>query len=260
MAQIIPLRPLFERIAAAEKKFNEVIVFVHHYGGNKRSFRRHIEWVNELGFDAITFDLPLSQVTDVRLRALPFDKQLNFGLRYVWAQKIEQVLGAIADKKIIYSFSSPSSAALSVIAKRHAVDITALVCDGGPFVDIAGGIDNYLREFNLHNLKKYADVRRFYSKAIAWLIGVKKYDVEMAVALAELPQNFAICSIRAAKDPLVTVDMIERFFDLHKDNYALTKIDLPLSGHLTGLKDEPEIYKKLVGDFLVGHATLRLSV
>lgn len=250
MAQIIPLTALFERLSAKTKRFAEVIVFVHHYGGHKYSFKRHIQWVNELGYDAVTFNLPLSEIYDIRLRSLPFSNDWAFGLRHVWADKIETVLGHLPEKKIIYSFSSPSAAVLSVLAKRNAIDIKAWICDGGPFIDFSRGIENYLAHKNLFLLNNLPKLRRISARLVSWAMGSDRYGLEMATALSSLPPNLPILSLRAKNDPLVSVDMIEQFFALTDSTLALTKVDLLMSGHLTGFKDEPDFYKKSVGDFL----------
>lgn len=250
MAQIIALNPIFERVSTPVKKFDDVIVFVHHYGGHKFSFKKHIQWVNELGYDAVTFDLPLTKIYDVRLYSLPISKSWSFGLRHVWADKIEEVLGYISEKKIIYSFSSPSASALTAIANRNAVDVTAWVCDGGPFTNFTQGIENLVSHQNPLNLNRFPQLRHTYANFLSLAAGSRHYDKDMGKALSTLPKKFPILSVRALADKLVSVDMIDQFFALSPSTLNLTKINLLNSGHLTGLKDEPDFYKKNISAFL----------
>jgi hypothetical protein len=250
MAQIIPLKPIFERLPAKTRTHGEVIVFVHHYGGHKYSFRRHMSWLNDLGYDVITFDLPLKEVFEIRPGKLPFDRLFKFGLRHVWAEKIETVLGSLSEKKILYSFSSPSASVLQVISARSAIDVNGWICDGGPFFDISGGIENYIREYNLHGLNRFQTLRKYYSKLISQIIQSKKYRADMISALHALPPNFSILSIRAEKDPLVSVDMIDDFFAHTPAGVRVEKLLLKNSGHLTGFRDEPEFYKTHAQQYL----------
>ena len=43
---------------ARERKFRETIVFVHHFGGSKRTVLRHVKMANDLGFDTAIYWTP----------------------------------------------------------------------------------------------------------------------------------------------------------------------------------------------------------
>lgn len=258
MAQLIALEPLFERIPATTKKFHESVVFVHHYGGHRRSFKKQMDFINELGFDVVTFDLPLNRLQDWG-KKIPVNKYWSFGLRHVWADRIESVLGALPEKKFVYSFSSPSAAALMAISRRHAIDISGWICDGGPLSDMVGAIDNLLREGAAddlqHRIFTYPLIRRKFAQAFAVALGLNHYEVDMKNALNSLYQGFPILSFRGMKDPLVLPEMIDRFFNWQKDNLNIEKVELAKTGHLTGMNVETELYGSTLEKFLTQHAT-----
>ena len=51
-----------ELFKSAQKKSETLIFFAHHFQGHKKALRRHIEFVNELGFDAYVFNLSLIHI------------------------------------------------------------------------------------------------------------------------------------------------------------------------------------------------------
>ncbi|MCB0349848.1 MAG: hypothetical protein KDD38_01615, partial [Bdellovibrionales bacterium] len=253
MAKIIALSPIFERVPARNKKYKEVAVFVHHYGGNRHSFKRHMNWLNELGFDCVTFDLPLHSLNEIK-RRLPIGKDWSIGLRHVWADKIEQVLGSLTEDKFVFSFSSTSAAALTAIERRHAIDVKAWICDGGPFADLSLGIDNLIRSQGLFKFKsrllEYSFIRTPFSKICALALGLYKYDIDSQKSLLALPKGFPVISVRGGQDHLVRGDMIDNMFLTAFNHIDLQRVILHSAGHLTGLKDEPENYKYVIGNFL----------
>ncbi|RYZ82360.1 MAG: hypothetical protein EOP06_21835, partial [Proteobacteria bacterium] len=42
---------------ARNKKFSETVLFVPFYGAAQRELARHVKFVNDIGYDAVTFDL-----------------------------------------------------------------------------------------------------------------------------------------------------------------------------------------------------------
>jgi len=259
VANIIALNPNFELRPSANKKFREVIVFVHNYGGDRRSFGRHMDWVNELGFDVVTFDLPLSYLRDIKAR-LPVSKSWDVGLRHVWADKIEEVLGKIPERKIIYSFSFPAVAALVAISRRHAVDVTAWICEGGPFLDVARGVQNVFvnNEGVLPippaltiSLRRWPLLQKYFTRTAQFLLGASKMENDVSSYFKMLPLGFPVLSISSEADRLVTPDMVDQFFISGFRQVDLQRLVLQKSDHLLGLKDEPEIYKHTVGSFLL---------
>ena len=254
MAQIIALSPIFERRPAAVKKFREVVVIVHHYGGDKHSFSRHVDWLNELGYDVITFDLPVRSLSHIA-RSLPFNKNWDFGLRHVWADKIETVLGHLPEEKIIFSFSFSSAAALMAIGQRHAIDVKGWICEGGPFLQVDTGIFNLFSNEDLSPafLKRISNmkIKKYFAKFAAAAIGGFGYEKNGKSQLNYLPENFPILSIRSEKDELVKPQMIDQFFNGRSQNQNFAKLELSHAGHLLGLKQEPDIYKNRVQEFLM---------
>lgn len=258
MAKILALDPIFERISAPIKKYKEVAIFVHHYGGHRHSFKHHMNWLGELGFDCVTFDLPIHNLSELRHR-LPLSKEWSFGLHHVWADKIEQVLGSLVENKFIFSFSAASAAALIAIEKRHAIDVTAWICDGGPFSNLSLGVDNLIRSGGLlkinPQLLKYNIVRTPLTKICTYLLGLNHFERDIKNALLKLPKGFPIVSIRGGNDHLITEDMIDNLFISAFNHVDLQRVCLHSAGHLSGFKDEPENYKYAVGNFLKLRAT-----
>ena len=59
----------------------ERFVFVHFFGGNQDSMSRHVKMVNQLGFDAVSFDLDFD-VIDI-FAFPPVSSQGHWGLKSV---------------------------------------------------------------------------------------------------------------------------------------------------------------------------------
>lgn len=267
MAKVLALDPLFETVSAKTKRFREVVVFVHHYGGNKFSFSRHIEWLNDLGFDCVTFNLPIRSFAE--LYKPPVSKDWRFGVRHIWADRIEAALGHLPQEKFIFSFSFPSVAALMAIHRRRAIDIKGWVCDGGPFKDVPHGVENLLRDTDsielampFLKLKPLKDLflrrpklRMRFAELSSFAWGLSGYDREVDKMLSELPTGFPVLSIRCDHDKLVTPDMIEKFFANKKSRADVQVLNLKHAAHLMGFREEPELYKEWVHGFLVSKAT-----
>ncbi len=263
---IVKSQPLFERrVASGTKRFKEVVVFVHNYGGNRHTFHRQIEFVNELGFDAVTFDLPATSINE--LSRVPLSREWKFGLRHLWADKIEDVLGAIADEKFIFSFSYGSAAALQAIERRHAIDVKGWICDGGPFTRMSVAIEHFVNEgfFTMplfgrdivanSRLFHYPAFRRTIARVAAVFFGSAQYDDDAARALRSLPIGFPVLSLQAEADTLVQPDMIDELFVSGFGRIDLQKALLPRAHHLTGMKDATELYASYVAGFLRSRAT-----
>lgn len=208
-----------------------------------------MDYLNEKGFDCITFDLPHSQLMDM-VRP-PISKKWKLGARQIWTEKIESVISKVSGPKVIYSFSSPSSAALVALSKNtEKNEIKAWICDGGPFVRPVDGIENLVEEWGISaNRKK---LRRAIAHSLAFLWGSLNYERELKKALKKLPAGFPILSFRAKKDHLVSPDMIDEIFKLHPT--PVRAITLPDSGHLKGFKEDPSVYFRALEDFIDGVA------
>jgi hypothetical protein len=216
---------------------------VHHYGGNKFSFKRQIDYLNDVGFDVFTFDLPTR----------------TFGMRERWINAIAQVFDQVPEKKFVYSFSSPSMATLPAIANRGARDIAGWICDGGPFTHIVAGMSNLVHEgFFGGTPFKNATVQSYYSKilgpVIARLWGGPDFEERMREALLRLPKGFPIISFRATADKLVFPEMIDDFFKL-APGLSVLPVLLERSEHIAGFKDQSERYKTFLLDYFKRYAT-----
>lgn len=241
-------------LKAETKRYQESVVMVHHYGGHKFSFKRQIEYLNSIGLDVHTFDLPFSNVAQIT--KLPTYKQ-GFGIRHKWASSISKVLDQIEGPKFIYSFSSPSAAALEAMAARNFKDILGWICDGGPFVDLHVGITNLVREGHVggqffmsdHWLQKKIreGYTAFLGHILVLLYGSYRYEEEMAKYLRQMPKGFPVMSFRTAADKLVYPEMIDGFFKLGPKEIVPVLIER--APHLAGFKDSPERYKTFLLDF-----------
>lgn len=257
MAEIVPLELNFERLPAKHKRFKEVAVFVHHYGGHRHSFLSTMHWLNELGFDVLTFDLPDRNIS--HLNKFPIGRNWKFGLRHMWADKIEDVLGSIEQDKFVFSYSFPSMATMMAIQRRSAIDVKGWICDGGPFKNIVDGIHKLVNEGMLIEdrtlVLKSPFLRRRLAELAAFVGGALHHDSDADLALLALPKNFPILSIRYTKDNLVSPPDIEAFFEKAKNHISIQSIELKHAGHLLGFKQERELYQQFVSGFLLHYAS-----
>ncbi len=228
---------------APNKRFQETVVFVHHFGGGLRTTLRHMRLVNNLGFDAVRFELQFNKMELSNL--FPITADLKIGARNIWMEQVEAVLNAIPGKKILYSFSMPSLGALGAMANRHAADISGWVTDGGPFLQLMRASNNlFEHEYDVKNPL----LRYLYSGASYFAFG---FGTEVSVPrwLEELPKGFPVLSIRGGKDPLVPCSAINAVFN-QVDHLALEKLFIPDGGHLDGLKKFASVYEPAVKGFL----------
>lgn len=270
---------------AKHKQFIETVVFVHHFGGSKATLLRHSRLLNELGFDTVRFNLSLNQAP---LCTLPVTADFHFGVRYVWKEQIESILNSVSGKKIVYSFSMPSNSAFAAIAERRARDITAWICDGGPFLDLVRST------WNLYKHQYRVNSRLLRGLFTALSMGLYGFGIEreLAAQFASLPRRdthgFPVLSFRGGKDPLVSPSAIDTFFSYRSgpsgrpgrsgrsengvgvpaaqttnrehshheaSSLALRTCLLPDAGHLDGLKRFPDPYTAELLSFLEAHAS-----
>lgn len=227
---------------SSHRKFRETVLLVPFFGGEQKNLKRHVDFLNDSGFDCVTFDLR-DNWTEVAGNFL--SSKLQFGLKHVWADQIEALLNEIPGDKIIFSFSNPSASAIEAIAKRHAADIKGLICDGGPSGQLWHSMLNYFtHETPLPFLPLKAAAA--FATASLWhphFLKVIHQDLE------KFPKGFRVLSIRGWKDPLITPKMIDMIFEPHHQ-IDWQKLSLPEGKHLNGLKDHPELYNGPVAQFL----------
>lgn len=232
-----------ELTPAPQKKFKETVVMVHHFGGNKKTLARHASLFNDLGFDVVRFNLIFNDVKPTK--RLPITGDLRFGVRHLWVDQIESILNSIPGPKIVFSLSMPSNSALEAIARRQAKDITAIICDGGPFLDLGKCIWNlYTHEFSV----KSKILRAAFSSLSLALYGLGAKD-SLKELLQQIPPGFPVLSIRGERDPLVSSNSIDKFF-ASQSHLKIETVSFLDGEHLDGLKRFPEEYTDYVRDFL----------
>ncbi len=234
---------------AEQRRFEETIVFVHHYGGSRKTPKRHMSFVNELGYNAVSFDMSHHH-NETSLTNLPLTKKLKFGWRHVWANEIQSVLNDIPGNKILYSFSSPSSSAFAAICDRSAYDISAWVCDGGPFFDAPISFLKYVLAES-SELSWYLKPAKYAMAVGLW--GTVNYEKEMKELGSLIPRNFPVLSVRGWNDPLVSPRSIDAFFEA-QSNLNLEVLSLPEGRHLDGMRKYPTEYKPRLTRFLKNYS------
>jgi hypothetical protein len=218
-----------------KKPGSALVVFVHFFGGHQRILKRHIQLVNELGYDAFAFNMPAR--LDLSWRLLFSSK---FGLKHLYSRMLDFYLDQIEGRKIVFSFSNPSASAIESIANRlDKNDITALICDSGPS-------GKFMRSaWNLAiQQQKNPYLMIFFS--FFWSL---KFHADIKNQLSLMPVGFPILSIQPIKDPVIPPDHIQSIFKTRM--LAGLKTYQPQeAGHLNALKINPEEYRKHLQDFL----------
>lgn len=227
---------------ASEKKFDVTVLFVPFFGAHNQALQRHCDFVNELGFDCVTFELK------DRFREMPtslVSGDLQFGLKKIWTDQIEKMLNEIPGKKIIFAFSNPSASAIEATVRRNCVDVVGLVCDGGPTGDFLSSLYSYF-EYEQPLQTTFLRAGAALASALVWH---PRFTKVLHEDLIKLPKGFKILSVRGWKDKLITPSQIDKVFEPHS-HLDWQKLSLPQAGHLNGLKDFPEEYKPTVGAYL----------
>jgi fermentation-respiration switch protein FrsA (DUF1100 family) len=228
--------------ASREKKFPELIFFVHFYQGNKRALARHIKAVNGLGYDAFAFNL---RKLDSKF-LIPLTSEGRLGLKHVFAEQIEVLLNMFPQKKIVFAFSNPAASAIEALARRKCYDVTALVCDSGPSARL--GFSALRLGAKYFNEKKYR--RSFLTTALIWSWS-PLFHKDLNLHLSGFPKDFPILSIRGWRDELISPADIDLVFEPHKQ-LRWIKLSLPEARHLDGLKNYSKEYLSGLKSFLEG--------
>lgn len=233
------------RFAAANKRFQETIVFLHHFGGNWESTRRHQHFVGDLGFDCVSLTLSRNRVPQPK-DFIDFPSRTWMS---VWIQELKEILDLIPGRKILFSFSTPSVAALGTIVTENRSDIAAWICDGGPFLHSLHCLGNYLR----YQTKTPAAL----ILPIAWLsrtlMGGVNFETTISNWIRHYPAETPVLSVRCGEDRLVPLEAAAQLFDVNP-NVPLQVLQIPEADHLEGLRLFPKIYEPAVSQFLTKHA------
>ena len=234
-----------ELFKAEQKKSDHLIFFAHFFKGHKKVLRRHVELVNELGYDAYVFNLlddfgdhyfvPYSEISE------------KFGMKHALADQIEEHLNELPEykTKIMFAFSNVAGAAIEAMARRDIKDVIALICDSGPgasFVYSSYKLAQEQFKLNFLPLKVLATPVIMYG----WS---KDKNKDVPEDLKRLPKGFPVLSIRGWKDKLISPSHIDKIFEPCK-NLNWVKLALPEAGHVTGLRDFPAEYRAGLESFL----------
>lgn len=237
-----------ELFLAPNKKSERLIFFVHFFQGHKKALKRHVELVNELGFDAYVFNLQDSPKDHYFVPYSHISKK--FGMKHALADQIENHFNLHTNykEKIIFAFSNVTACCFEFMARHFqsgARDICAMICDSGP------GEKFIYSSYKLieHQLKIQSLPLRVLTTpvvALGWSPSLHK-DIESD--LNQFPDQFPILSIRGWRDPMISPKHIDRIFEKHIQ-LAWQKLSLPEAAHLNGLRDFPSEYIPGVSDFL----------
>jgi pimeloyl-ACP methyl ester carboxylesterase len=227
---------------ASDKKSDLLIVLVHFFGGSQTHLLRHVKFLNQMGYDCISFDLSNHKTQ------IPFSKvNKRFGIVHAWGDEVRQILELTkSEPVVIFSFSNPSASALEALTTPNLfLNVKGLICDGGPFAQLLKCSWNLSREeFKIKNR-----LIRTFATAGMFALWSPLHTHFLKESITKLPLGFPILSIRAWKDKLVPVSAIDEVFSGHS-NIELHVLDLPTAEHLTGLRDAPDIYQRRVSEFL----------
>ncbi len=227
---------------ASEKKYEEVVLLVPFWGAQPKNLSRHCKFLNRLGFDCVVFSL---QDNFKEIATHFVSSKMDFGMKHVLADQIEALLNEIAGPKIVFSFSNPSASAIEAIARRHASDVQALICDSGPSGQFWNSMLNF---FSTEKPIGFLPLKAAAATAMSF-IWHPQFSKALQQDLQQLPKGFRILSIRGWKDKLITPAMIDQAFEPHKD-LEWQKLSLPQASHLNGLKDFASEYEPAVHQFL----------
>ena len=243
-----------ELFLSVQKKSDTLIFFAHHFQGHKKTLRRHVEFVNELGFDAYVFNLNDNPKNHYFVPYSYISKK--FGMKHALADQIEMHFNLLTDykTKIIYAFSNVTGCCIEFMARHFSEgkkEIIAMVCDSGP------GINFVYSAFQLveHEFKiKFLPLKALLTPVVAlgWDPSLHK---EIKTDLQKFPVHFPLLSIRGWKDPMISPKHIDEIFEAHK-NLNWKKLALPEAGHLNGLRDFASDYKPVVIEFLNSAANI----
>ncbi len=235
---------------AKNRSHKSVVLFIHHFGGDHNTSARHVRLMNSLGFDCVTFTLPLNLspgFTFFEFLSLHFKALCTKGgISSAWETCAEQVLTSINRPVILYSLSSTSICAIGLILKNPK-KITAWVCDGGPFLELKGSFKRYYTQIHglLNPLQLKAIRGASYLAWHEWSLLQKAPE-----GLKRIPKHLPILSIRGSKDPLVLAKDIENVF-LNNTQLNLSLFEIKNGGHLDGLSKYSSIYKQKIKEFSI---------
>ena len=233
-----------------EKKFEEIIVFVHWYGGHKKQLRRHIQFVNQLGFRALAFNL-FPQPFKGSYAFLKNPKTYFTTLLSRWSRQTLEVLSDVQkEKKILFGFSFGCNVITQIFSKIP--NTTAVIFDGGPFSSV---LENSWRYLSYQESIKNPLLRGL--AVILWILfcGFFLLRLQVHSSLKKWPVGLPVLSFRAIEDLLVPPATIDKILKPHSQLDTTVAL-IPEVQHLQGMKVQPDFYKKALEKFLIKYGTI----
>jgi pimeloyl-ACP methyl ester carboxylesterase len=211
--------------------------------GNHRTTWRHYRYLNDKGFDCVSFNLLLGS-TPKKFSWHPDLRYFYKGVFYLWTRQIRSVLDHVEGEKIVYGFSGPSLSAFWACHNRG--DILKVVCDGGPFHHVYGNTRNFFR-YVVGIKQPWLNKLAAFVGAAIW--GYRPLD-KLHKVLRSWSPAIPILSIRGVQDEIVAINSIRQVFEPH-GNLQVSTLELEAGRHLNGMRDFPEPYCKSLLTFLL---------
>ncbi len=229
-------------------KFKEMIVFVHWYGGHKKQLRRHVQFVNQLGFRAFVFNL-FPQPFEGSWKLLKNPSVYSKTLISRWSRQVLDVLQCFQEeKKILFGFSFGSNVITQIFSKSS--HVTAVIFDGGPF---AGVFENPWRYLSYQEPIQNPLLRSL--MLIPWNLfcGFFTLTFKIHSALKTWPSGLPVLSFRAFEDKLAPPSSIDNILKPYSQ-LDMEVVFIPEVQHLQGIKFQSEFYKEKLEKFLTKYA------
>ena len=240
-----------EFFEAGVRKSETFIFFCHFFQGHKKALKRHIQFVNEQGFDAYAFNLQDSAKDHYWV---PYsDRSHKFGMKHALADQIEDHIDLVLEKYpkrniVVFAFSNVAGCAIECMARRFQDwPLQGLICDSGP------GSEFIYSSYKLaeHQIKIKSLAMRLLATPVVAFGWSPSFNKDIITDLNKFSDGFPVLSIRGWKDQLIAPKHIDKIFEqAPKLNWK--KLSLTEAGHLNGLRDFPQDYKPQVAEFLLG--------
>ena len=238
-----------ELFLPSKQKFKEVIIFTHHYGGHKKQMRRHIEFVNQMGFKAFAFNL-FPQPFKGSFSLLKIPTFYISPLQPRWKKQIFDVAQCFRDEpKIFFSFSFSCNVTSQMVHKIPKVQ--AVIFDGGPFAQF---FKNAWRYLSHQEVVSNPILRALMLLPWNFFCGFYLLKFNIHQSMKKWPSGFPLLSYQATQDKLVPPDTTNEIIKKHK-HLKTQIVTLNQVQHLQGMKLQTEEYQRTLKDFLQKNST-----
>ena len=232
-----------------EQRFKEVIIFTHHYGGHKKQLKRHIDFINQIGFKAFAFNL-FPQPFNGSFKLLKQPRFYIFPLQAQWKKQIFDILKIFHNEsKIFFSFSFSCNVISQII--HQIPKVQAVIFDGGPFAQL---FQNPWKYLSYQEVISSPILRAFAILPWNFFCGFYSLKFKIHRSMKKWPQGFPVLSYQSDQDKLVPPESTN--IVLKKHTHLKTHIvTLKRAQHLQGMKLQTEEYQKALKSFLTQNAT-----